>query len=192
MWPFDAERARAASQRVASLRHKATREQGYTRWTLPNLPHEDAPKALSRKSLTRGERMPSFGTSRSSQPHRVLRHDQRFEPNTPKKSSPLVFRTFTQGSELWDFRLSILIIGSPSTLRNRKVALARNAAGQRGPADLCCGRTGKKAGAMAGSSCTSSEGVELSRRHGKLLSQGDFRCHGFRYPPGECFGVLPA
>ncbi|MCU1334915.1 MAG: malto-oligosyltrehalose synthase [Bryobacterales bacterium] len=175
MWPFDAEERVTVNQRLQEYAIKATREaKVHTRWTLPNLPHEDALKSFIAEILD----------SRSD--NAFLRDFTAFHNRIAycaminglsqtllKIISPGI-PDFYQGSELWDFRLVDPDNRHSVDFTKRKVALARMQ--QDKEARLIYVADGLAKNWRDGwiQLYLIWKALNYRRRHGQLFSQGDF------------------
>jgi (1->4)-alpha-D-glucan 1-alpha-D-glucosylmutase len=175
MWPFDAEERAAASQRLQAYAIKATREaKVHTRWTLPNLPHEDALKSFIAEILdSRRENafLRDFTEFHSRIAYCAMING--LSQTLLKIVSPGI-PDFYQGSELWDFRLVDPDNRQPVDFTKRKVALTRMQQGKE--AQLICVADGLAKSWRDGriKLYLIWKALNYRRRHGKLFSQGDF------------------
>src|SRR6267143_1343717 len=175
MWPFDAEERAAASQRLQAYAVKATREaKVHTRWTLPNLPHEDALKSFIAEILdSRRDNafLRDFATFHNHIAYCAMINGL---SQTRLKIISTGIPEFCEGSELWDFRLVDPDNRQPVDFTKRKVALARMQQGKE--AQLTCVADGLAKSWRDGriKLYLIWKALNYRLRHGKLFSQGDF------------------
>ena len=175
MWPFDAEERAAASQKLQAYAIKATREaKVHTRWTLPNLPHEDALKSFIAEILD-SRRDNAFLRDFTAFHNRIAycAMINGLSQTLLKIISPGI-PDFYQGSELWDFRLVDPDNRQSVDFTRRKVALARMQQGEE--AQLICVADGLAKSWRDGriKLYLIWKALNYRRRRGKLFSQGDF------------------
>jgi len=154
---------------------KATREaKVHTRWTLPNLPHEDALKSFIAEILD-SRRDNAFLRDFTAFHDRIAycAMINGLSQTLLKIISPGI-PDFYQGSELWDFRLVDPDNRQPVDFTKRKVALARMQEGKE--AQLICVADGLAKSWRDGriKLYLIWKALNYRRRHGKLFSQGDF------------------
>src|SRR6266404_3241320 len=175
MWPFDAEERAAASQRLQAYAIKATREaKVHTRWTLPNLPHEDALKSFIAEILdSRRDNafLRDFATFHNHIAYCAMINGL---SQTLLKIISTGIPDFYQGSELWDFRLVDPDNRQPVDFRKRKGALARMQQGKEAQLICVTDRLAKNWRDGRIKLYLIWKALNYRRRHGKLFSQGDF------------------
>jgi (1->4)-alpha-D-glucan 1-alpha-D-glucosylmutase len=124
MWPFAPEERATVLKRLQAYAVKATREaKVHTRWTLPNLEHEEALKQFIAQIIMGEDRSPFFRDFTVF--HHRIAHCAMINglgQTLLKIISPGV-PDFYQGSELWDFRLVDPDNRQPVDFAQRKAAL---------------------------------------------------------------------